>query len=382
MCCLSSLNLEKYDEWKDSNIVRDLITMLDNVLQYFIDNALDVISRAKFSAARERSLGLGGMGFHSLLQKEGLAFESEEARKLNKEVFKFIKEEAVEQTKILAGEKGEYLDGLGHGRRNSHLLAIAPNASSGILLSTSPSIEPLKACAYTHRTRSGSFLVKNKYLEELLKKKEKNTKKVWTDIITKKGSVQHLDFLTDREKKIFKTSFELDQMWVVKHAGDRQEYICQGQSVNLFFPAGTKRCDVNTIHIEAWKRGLKGLYYLRTESKVRPETIADKVERVALKSDDRTIIYGTSVCPYCVQAKALLDIKGEPYEFVNLQEIGKTAEEVTGREGIKSVPQVYIKGEYVGGYTELVDYYKGQNRTEPVIHIEEEDDNECKACEG
>lgn len=373
VCCLSSLNLEYYDEWKDTTIVRDLVRMLDNVLQYFIDNAPDTISRAKYSAARERSIGLGAMGFHSLLQKHGVAWESEAAREINRTVFDHIKSEAVKETELLAQERGEYPDGDGSGRRNSHLLAIAPNASSGIILSTSPSIEPMKANAYTHRTRAGSFLVKNKYLEELLEERGENNDSTWTSIITKKGSVQHLPFLTEGEKAIYKTADELDQNWVVQHAAERQEFICQGQSVNLFFPAGANKAYVNKVHFNAWKQGLKGLYYLRTEAKQRAENVSEKVERVALQGDTRTIIYGKSDCPFCSMAKEELRLRGIPFDYIDLKEIGKTAREVTGRD-VKTVPQIYIQGEYVGGYDDLMEHLNQDYETE--------DGEECRACEG
>ena len=373
VCCLSSLNLEYYDEWKDTTIVRDLVRMLDNVLQFFIDNAPDTITRAKYSAERERSIGLGAMGFHSLLQKHGVAWESEAAREINRTVFDHINREAHAETELLAEERGEYPDGIGSGKRNSHLLAIAPNASSGIILSTSPSIEPTKANAYTHRTRAGSFLVKNKYLTELLEEKGENTDSTWTSIITKKGSVQHLPFLTEGEKAIYKTADELDQMWVVKHAAERQEFICQGQSVNLFFPAGANKSYVNRVHFSAWKQGLKGLYYLRTEAKQRAENVSEKVERVALAGDMRTIVYGKSDCPFCSMAKEELRLRGIPFDYIDLKEIGKTAREVTGRD-VKTVPQIYIEGVYVGGYEELMEHLNKP--------IETQEDDECKACEG
>ena len=374
VCCLSSLNLEYYDDWKDTNIVQDLITMLDNVLEYFIKNAPNTIERAKFSAARERSLGLGAMGFHSYLQRKGCSWQTEVAREYNTNIFKTIKERANEQTELLAVQRGEYLDGHGSGKRNSHLLAIAPNASSGIILSTSPSIEPLKANAYTHRTRAGSFLVKNKYLQRLLESKKENKNGVWKSIITNKGSVQHLTFLSDEEKTLFKTADELDQRWVVQHSADRQQFICQGQSVNLFFPSGCDRSYVNDVHLKAWKEGLKGLYYLRTESKVRAETVANKVARVALVDNDRNVIYGKDDCPFCHMAKEEFRILGIPYDFINIEKLGKTAAEVTGRKDVKTVPQIYLKGEYVGGYDEfMLRINKGQ---------EQNNDDECRACEG
>jgi ribonucleoside-diphosphate reductase alpha chain len=374
VCCLSSLNLEYYDDWKDTSIVRDLVRMLDNVLEYFVENAPDTITRAKYSASRERSIGLGAMGFHSLLQKHGVAWESELAKEINTVVFNHIKYEAVAETELLAKERGEYPDGEGTGRRNSHLLAIAPNASSGVILSTSPSIEPLKANAYTHRTRAGSFLVKNKYLEELLEAKGESNDANWTSIITKKGSVQHLPFLTEGEKAIFKTADELDQNWVVQHAADRQKFICQGQSVNLFFPSGAPKSYVNQVHLRAWKEGLKGLYYLRTESKQRAENVSEKVERVALQGDTRNIVYSKKDCPFCSMAKEELRLRGIPFDSIDLAEIGKTAAEVTGRKDVKSVPQIYIAGEYIGGYNELLEFLN-----KPV---EIEDGEECRACEG
>ena len=372
VCCLSSLNLEYYDEWKDTTIVGDLVRMLDNVLQYFIDNAPDTVARAKYSALRERSIGLGAMGFHSLLQKHGVAWESDKAREINDVVFSKINSDAVRETQRLAEERGEYPDGVGSGRRNSHLLAIAPNASSGVILSTSPSIEPAKAVAYTHRTRAGSFLVKNTYFEELLNEKGENNESVWTSIITNKGSVQHLPFLTEGEKAVFKTAQELDQNWVVQHAADRQPYICQGQSVNLFFPAGAEKSYVNKVHIKAWKEGLKGLYYLRTEAKSRAENVSEKVERVALQDDNRSIVYSKKNCPFCAMAMEELKLRGIPFDKVDLEEIGKTASEVTGRK-VNTVPQIYIEGEYVGGYDDLMKKLDASNANQS---------EECRACEG
>jgi len=284
VCCLSSLNLEYFDEWKDTTIVEDLIEFLDEVLQYFIDHAPSALSRAVYSATRERSLGLGAMGFHSYLQRNMIAFESMWATVANRKIFSVIKERATRASQELALSKGEYLDGVGSGLRNSHLLAVAPNANSAILLDTSPSIEPWKSNAFTHRTRAGSFLQVNKYLKVLLETKTGiNLEETLQAIILDQGSVQKLDCLTEAEKAVFKTAFELDQMWIVEHAADRQEWICQGQSVNLFFPSGSDVNYVNAVHLSAFKKGLKGLYYLRTTAGVVADKVSEKIERKALK---------------------------------------------------------------------------------------------------
>ena len=288
VCCLSSLNLEKFDDWKDTTIVEDLITFLDNVLEFFIQNAPPQLGRAIYSATQERSLGLGAMGFHSLLQKKDIPFESVIATSVNKHVFGLIKERAVKQTKKLAELRGECPDATGIGIRNTHLLAIAPNANSSIIAGTSPSIEPWKSNAYTHRTRVGSYLVKNPHLEKVLlkyyDKLENKTDKQqwlsdqWKSVILNEGSVQQLEYMNDWDKKVFKTAFELDQRWIVDHASDRQEFVCQGQSVNLFFPAGTDKSYVNAVHVRAWKKDMKGLYYLRTNAGAAAEKVSEKVE--------------------------------------------------------------------------------------------------------
>jgi ribonucleoside-diphosphate reductase alpha chain len=283
VCCLSSVNLEKYDEWSKTPMIRDLIRFLDNVLQFFIDHAGDEISRARYSAQQERSLGLGAMGWHSYLNRHRIPFDSEDADKKNVEVFEYIKTQAVKETEKLAEERGECPDMEGTGRRNSHLLAIAPNANSSIIVSTSPSIEPLKANAYTHRTRAGSHLVKNIYLEEELKKVGKNDQTTWSIIITNGGSVQHLDFLSDEVKDVFRTAIEIDQDAIVRQGGHRQEFLCQGQSLNVFFPSGADRGSLHKVHYNAWKYGCKGLYYLRTETSNKAENVSIKVKREALK---------------------------------------------------------------------------------------------------
>ena len=300
VCCLSSVNVELFEEWKGTTMIRDLVRFLDNVLQFFIDNAPDEISRAKYSAQQERSLGLGAMGWHSFLNKKRIPFDSEAANVWNAVVFQYIQKEAVEESLKMGSQRGEAPDMEGTGRRNAHLLAIAPNANSSIICGTSPSIEPIKANAYTHRTRAGSHLVKNKYLAEELEKVDKNTDKIWKTIITNGGSVQHLDFLSDSVKEVFKTAIELDQNVLVKQGGDRQRFLCQGQSLNLFFPAGAEKKYLHQVHYNAWKEGCKGLYYLRTETGQRAENVSQKVKRDALKDyETQAVAASQEECVAC-----------------------------------------------------------------------------------
>ena len=282
VCCLSSVNLERYDEWCDTNMVKDLTVFLDNVLQFFIDNAGDEISKARYSAEQERSLGLGAMGLHSYFQKRSVPFDSEQAVSLNEAIFKDIKQKSLEATLEMGKRRGEAPDMVGTGRRNAHMLAIAPNANSSMIVNTSPSIEPWKANAFTSRTRVGSHLNKNPYLEAELEKIGKNTDDVWSTIITNGGSVQHLDFLHPHVKEVFLTAIELNQLALIRLAGDRQKYLCQGQSLNIFFPAGADKATLHKVHYEAWKQGTKGLYYLRTETSNKAENVTTKVEREKL----------------------------------------------------------------------------------------------------
>jgi ribonucleoside-diphosphate reductase alpha chain len=299
VCCLSSVNGEKYDEWKDHPLfIEDLIRMLDNVLEFFCLHAPEAVSRAKFSAMRERSLGLGLMGFHSYLQQHMLPFESVMATSANRRMFSTLKRKADAATRVLALERGECPDGVGTGVRNMHLLAVAPNASSSIICGgTSPSIEPQRANAFTHKTSSGSWLVKNRYLAECLEQYGMDNDEVWQSIVVNKGSVLHLDFLSQDEKDVFKTAMELDQRWIVEHASHRQGYICQAQSLNLFFPADVGIPYLHLVHFQAWKQELKTLYYLRSESIKRADNLSVRVTRedvVAMAS-----AAGESVCLSC-----------------------------------------------------------------------------------
>lgn len=285
VCCLSSVNLKCWDEWRtDPQFIPDLVEMLDNVLTYFIENAPKVLSKAIYSAMRERSIGIGAMGFHALLQSKHMSFESPMAVGLNRRIFSHIKGEALAHSKLLASARGEAPDAQGTGVRNMHLLSIAPNASSSIICgSTSPSIEPFRANAYTQKTKTGTFLVKNVYLEKLLETKGQNTPEVWSSIITNRGSVQHLEFLDEYEKEVFKTALEIDQRWLVDHATERQQYVCQAQSVNLFLPADVSIPELHHLHLRAWKKGLKSLYYLRSEAIKRAENVSMKINREALQ---------------------------------------------------------------------------------------------------
>ena len=281
VCCLSSLNLEYFDEWsKDEMFIEDIVRMLDNTLDSFIKSAPSTMWRAVKSAQSERSIGLGTMGFHSYLQKSGIALQSPMSMAPNLKIFKHIKTKCDKANMLLGKEKGEAPDMKGTGKRFSHMTAIAPNASSSVICgNTSPSIEPLRANAFSQKTLSGSFLLKNKYLEQLLEKKGMNTKDVWSSIITSGGSVQHLDFLNAQEKNIYKTAIEIDQAWLVDLAAERQKYICQAQSLNLFFPPDVDVRRLNSVHKRAWTKGLKTLYYLRSEAIKRAENVSMKVER-------------------------------------------------------------------------------------------------------
>ena len=281
VCCLSSVNLEEFDEWQHNPLfIPDLIGMLDNVLTYFIDKAPRELWRAAHSAMQERSIGLGAMGFHAYLQRHNQPFEGIMAKSANMRMFKHIKSEADRATRELAIERGEAPDAVGYGVRNVHLLAVAPNASSSIICgNTSPSIEPYRANAFTQKTKSGSSLQKNEYLEHILQELGEDTDEVWKGIITNGGSVQHLDFLDDWTKDVFKTAVEIDQRWVIDLAADRQQYICQSQSLNVFFPANVSKQELHAIHMMAWKKKVKTLYYLRSEAYKRAEKVSDEALR-------------------------------------------------------------------------------------------------------
>jgi len=279
VCCLSSLNLEKYDEWKDDTVmINDVMRFLDNVLTDFIDRAPEQFDDAKYSAEKERSVGLGVMGFHSYLQKNSIPLESVMSKVWNKKIFKHIQEHVDQASKDLADERGPCPDAAdyGYNERFSNKTAIAPTASISIICGgASPGVEPVAANSYTHKTLSGSFNVRNRYVVELLEKHGKNTEEVWSGITTNQGSVSHLDFLTDLEKDVFKTAFELDQKWIIELSGDRTPFISQAQSINLFVPADIHKRELHKIHFDAWKKGLKSLYYCRSKSIQRAENVND-----------------------------------------------------------------------------------------------------------
>jgi len=304
VCCLSSLNLEKYDEWKDDKLfLKDVAEMLDNVLQHFIDNAPDVISRARYSAARERSIGIGALGFHAYLQKNNIVFESVVAKITNRNMFKNIRERLDVANLQLGEERGEAPDAYDTGRRFSHLMAIAPNASSSIIMgNTSPSVEPYRANAYRQDTLSGSYLNKNRWLDIILKNllpEEEKYNDVWSSIIANDGSVQHLDILDDQQRAVFKTSMEIDQRWIIDLAADRQENIDQAQSLNLFFRPNSHIKYIHAIHFMAWKKGLKTLYYCRSEKIGKADKVSKRIERQVIKELDLTQIAQGNDCIAC-----------------------------------------------------------------------------------
>ncbi len=299
VCCLSSLNLEYFDQWqKNEQFIPDVMEMLDNVLQYFIDNAPDTISRARYSASRERSIGVGALGFHAYLQKNGLAFEGVMAKRANMDIFQHIKSECKRGDTYLADKRGACPDALLYGvnRRFSHHMAIAPNASSSIIMgNTSPSIEPYRANAYRQDTLSGAFVTKNKWLARELDKIGMDNDDTWASIIANDGSVQHLD-ISENLKAIYKTAMELDQRWIIELASDRQGYIDQGQSVNTFFPADVQINYLHAVHFMAWKKGLKSLYYLRSDKIRKAEKVGSAVE---LTSIDLSALVSGDGCLAC-----------------------------------------------------------------------------------
>ena len=307
VCCLSSVNLEHYDSWSRNELfLQDMAEMLDNVLQFFIDNAPDSVARAKFSAMRERSIGIGALGFHAYLQKKNLPFECAMAKVTNNRVFRHIRTKLDAANLQLGERRGEAPDATGTGRRFSHVMAIAPNASSSIIMgNTSPSIEPFRANAYRQDTLSGAFLNKNKYLEELIASKiesgetKQDNDEIWSSIIANDGSVQHLRFLTDDEKDVFKTAMEIDQRWVIEHAADRQNFIDQAQSLNIFFRPDTNILYLHAVHFLAWKRGLKTLYYCRSEKLGKADRVSKRIEREVIKELDMTAIVNDEECLAC-----------------------------------------------------------------------------------
>ena len=304
VCCLSSVNLEYYDEWKDNPLfLKDVAEMLDNVLQYFIDHAHEGIARAKFSAMRERSIGVGALGFHAYLQKKNLAFEGVMAKIANNQMFSHIRKGLNDANIQLGQERGEAPDAVGTGFRFSHVMAIAPNASSSIIMgNTSPSIEPYRANAYRQDTLSGSHLNKNKFLDALLRSKNLTDDQMadtWSSIIANDGSVQHLTMLDENEKFVFKTAMEIDQRWVVEHAADRQQHIDQAQSLNLFFRPDVNVKYLHACHYLAWKKGLKTLYYARSEKLAKADKVSKRIEREVIKELDMSAIVGGDECLAC-----------------------------------------------------------------------------------
>lgn len=310
VCCLSSLNLEHYDDWKDNKLfIRDVLEMLDNVIQYFIDNAPDEIKRAKYSAMRERSVGVGALGYHAYLQKNNIAFESAMAKSINMRIFKYIRSELDKVNEQLAIERGACPDAEEFGvmKRCSHVMAIAPNASSSIIMgNTSPSIEPYSANAYRQDTNSGAFLNKNKFLDAIIKDKASSIKDIawyddtWASIIANDGSVQHLDWLDEHLKYVFKTANEIDQRWIIEQSSDRQQYVDQAISTNLFFRPDVNVKYLNAVHFQAWKQGLKSLYYVRSSKLRKADKVGQKIVRNRIEDEiDNQALVNNETCLAC-----------------------------------------------------------------------------------
>ncbi len=314
VCCLSSLNLENWFEWeKHPLFIEDVMRFLDNVLQDFIDRAPPGMERAKYAAMRERSVGLGVMGFHSFLQSQNVPFESVIAKVWNKRIFKHVRAQADSASRLLADERGPCPDAAEYGihERFSNKIAIAPTASISIITNNaSPGIEPIAANVFLQKTLSGSFAVRNRYLQKLLAEKGQDREEIWSSITVTAGSVQHLDFLTEQEKAVFKTAFELDQRWVVEHAADRTPYVCQSQSVNLFLPANVHKRDLHQIHLLAWKRGVKSLYYCRSMSLARADNVSEKAVRpdeIVQRERGEPVVLPEAGLPLMVVAKTLVN---------------------------------------------------------------------------
>ena len=310
VCCLSSLNLEYYDTWKNDKLfLKDVAEMLDNVLQFFINNAPVSISRAKYSASQERSIGVGALGFHAFLQKNNIAFEGVMAKVLNNQIFKHIRSKLNEANLQLGSERGEAPDAVGTGFRFSHTMAVAPNASSSIIMgNTSPSIEPYRANAYRQDTLSGSSLNKNRWLDKVIEKhlagdgdiiSQKEYNDIWSSIIANDGSVQHLTWMDEKTKEVFKTSMEIDQRWIIEHAADRQVFIDQAQSLNVFFRPDSHIKYIHAVHFLAWKKGVKTLYYCRSEKLAKADKVSRRIERDVIKEIDMTALVEGNECLAC-----------------------------------------------------------------------------------
>jgi ribonucleoside-diphosphate reductase alpha chain len=369
VCVLSSLNLSRWEEWKDwkgpatGKTVPELaIYLLDAVVEEFCHKAerLTSLGRAVRFARKSRALGLGTMGLHALYQSKNLPFASEEARQLNVEMHRFIKEKATKASRDMATTYGEPEWCQGTGLRHTHLMAIAPTKSNSVICGAgSEGIEPIDANYYVAKQAKGTFVRKNKYLVEHLERIGRNTEETWESILEFRGSVQHLDFLDEHAKEVFKTAREIDQFEIIKQASDRQPFVCQGQSINLFVDPESSPEYLFRLHLSAWKGGLKSLYYLKSSSLLVKRKKLETISRVAK-------IITKETCPYCTMAKSLLRSKG--YTIEEIDRVNVPDQEFPYR----TVPQIWINGHHIGGYTELAER----------IGTPEKQYGECAACEG
>lgn len=358
VCCLSSANVEKFDEWRDTPLVEYMTRMLDNVLEYFIEKSADnpYLAKAVFSAKSERAIGIGRMGFAYYLMSKGVAYESEEAQFLNMEVATAMEQAGVAESQRLAEERGEPSDMKGTGLRNSFLFAVAPNANSALIMGTSPCDEPIFGCSFSQRSRGGIIEFRNPFLEKELELLGMNTAEVWKHVADNDGSVQLLD-LPEHIKDVFKTAFEIDQRWVIIHAANRQQIKgMQAQSVNVFFNPGADADEVEMVHRLAWQLSLLSLYYYRSRSSVRADSLdatANSKEFLMPENGVRYTIISKNGCAQCDMAKAFMSSMDEPFNEVNVEEAGLTMAELTGRQDVRSFPAVLHMGKYIGGLAEL-----------------------------
>ena len=377
VCCLMSVNLEKFDEWCDTDLVRYAVRMLDNVLEYFIERGTSqpFLQKAVFSASQERAIGLGRMGFAYYLQQNGIPYDSQEAAYVNTQTMHAMYEKAVEESRTLAVSRGEPPDMIGTGMRNSRLFAVAPNANSGMICNTSPADEPVFANVYGQRSRGGILQFRNPYLERELETLGMNNNETWAQILADDGSVRNID-IPEHVKEVFKTASEVPQEWILIHAANRQRTPhMQAQSVNLFPNPDMSAYELEKLHRMAWELGLPSLYYLRSRSSVRTDNVDDghHFEEISLMPNDEIVVISGNNCQRCESAKAVLKANDVPFKEVNIHDSELSLGEITGVPGLRTLPAIMKGGEYIGSL-EAVNTL--------VYSDVEADDTDCPSCQA